>query len=199
MNDSCFFDVLKEYEFEIDEGVVRQKHIETLNHSIRCFEMAEKFGLYLGYKGEDIKILSHCSLLHDLGKFYLNEKILYKVERLTDDEFGHLKTHVNHMDLYDKAKFHELILETIKYHHDNFMETGYNKINIGLKHEFVRIVAIVDCFDAMVSKRCYSSHVLTVDEALHEIFINLGKQFDLHYGMEFIKFIKGENYMDIVV
>lgn len=199
MSEKCLFDVLKNYGFEIDENFIKEYHIETVNHVIRCFEMAREFGLYLGLNEEELDLLGKCALLHDIGKFQLDKNILYKVDKLSDEEIVHIKSHTELKNIDDIKSVEGIILDSIKYHHDNFICTGYNKINVGEKHCFVRIISIIDAFDAMTYKRCYAKRSLTYGEALKEIFKHLGKQFDLFYGNEFIKFIKSNNYMDIKV
>lgn len=197
MINNCLLKVIEYYGFDINKRFVMKHHLETVNHMIRCFELAKRFGLYLGFEKDEIELLAKCALLHDLGKFQLNERVLYKSERLTNEEFAYLKTHTEIKINYNEELLEEVILDTMKYHHDNCLCTGYNKINIMDKHSFVRIVSIIDSFDAMTSKRCYKNNSST-EYALKEIFKNLGTQFDLFYGEKFICFMEEEKYTNIV-
>ena len=82
------------------------------------------------------------------------------------------------MELIKPVKFLKPILPTILYHHEKYDGTGYPS---GLKKEQIplgaRIMAIVDAFEAMVSRRPYRRR-LSIDEALGELTANSGTQFD---------------------
>jgi len=96
-------------------------------------------------------------LLHDVGKIGVDDGVLKKPGKLTDDEFAQIQTHVRigvHI-LSDLKKLHHL-LPGVAYHHERIDGTGYPA---GLRGEAIplaaRILAAADSFDAMSSSRPY--------------------------------------------
>ena len=161
-------------------------HGETIAHVIRCFKIAEEFGKYLGFKKEDVKLLSICSLYHDIGKFHIEPSILYKNDRLSEEEFNIIKGHVD----YRYNGSNKAIKDSILYHHERPDNKGYKGKNYKSIHNFSKIIAIIDCYDTMVNRRCYKNNTLNINEVISEINDNLGKQFDSNYGKLFTLYLK---------
>nr|WP_242836024.1 HD domain-containing phosphohydrolase [Clostridium sp. DL-VIII] len=116
---------------------------------------------------------------HDIGKIALDENIINKAGKLTEDEWKEIRRHseigyrmINTVDRMSS------IANYILYHHERWDGTGYPK---GLKEEEIplesRIIAIADAYDAMVSERCYKNE-LTEKAAIEELRNNSGSQFD---------------------
>jgi len=96
-------------------------------------------------------------ILHDIGKLAVPNAILTKPGRLTDDEFAQIKLHpVAGVDLLRSADPSPLTVATVRDHHERLDGSGYPA---GRKadtiHEFARICAIADVFDAISSERPY--------------------------------------------
>ena len=124
--------------------------------------------------------------MHDLGKITISDAILCKPGKFTPEEYEVMKTHAaqgakilhNILAESDDLKFKELAENVAHYHHEHFDGTGYP---CGLKGEEIpleaRIMAVVDVYDALVSKRTYKERY-SFDKA-NEIIISLmGSQFD---------------------
>ncbi len=123
---------------------------------------------------------------HDIGKMLLPESILMKPGKLDASEFEQMKLHTNlGVELVDKVKNEitdELVFNTIRdivhYHHENWDGTGYPK---GLKGEDIpisaRIVALIDQYDTIVSKRVYKEPSFHF-EAVNLITDESGKSLD---------------------
>ena len=136
--------------------------------------------------GWDIDKIAFCSRLHDMGKINISEKILNKPGKLDDDEYNQIKTHpttgVNFIDNISKQTGEEDFLHNAKlfaeYHHERWDGTGYPH---GLKGTDIplhgRILAVVDVYDALVSKRPYKEP-LSSEESVKIISSNSGTQFD---------------------
>ena len=124
--------------------------------------------------------------MHDLGKNTISDAILCKPGKFTPEEYEVMKTHAaqgakilhNILAESDDLKFKELAENVAHYHHEHFDGTGYP---CGLKGEEIpleaRIMAVVDVYDALVSKRTYKERY-SFDKA-NEIIVSLmGSQFD---------------------
>ena len=124
--------------------------------------------------------------MHDLGKITISDAILCKPGKFTPEEYEVMKTHAaqgakilhNILAESDDLKFKELAENVAHYHHEHFDGTGYP---CGLKGEEIpleaRIMAVVDVYDALVSKRTYKERY-SFDKA-NEIIVSLmGSQFD---------------------
>lgn len=169
------------------------KHINlyTVEHCMNCCVIAAAFGRHLGLSVHDIEQLAMSALLHDIGKAKISIKILNKKEKLTRDEAIIMAKHTETgwgllMSLPDK---NVLIAEVAYGHHEREDGLGYprhlhnNEISL-----FTKIVTLVDCYDAMTSRRCYGT-VHTNSDALDIIRENSGSQFDTGLANEFVKCI----------
>lgn len=118
-------------------------------------------------------------MLHDIGMIGVSDDILYKVEKLSDEEYEEIKKHVRHgVRILEDIKQLRDVVEIIKYHHEHFDGKGYP---YGLKGEEIpigaRIIAIADAFDGMLSNRAYREP-LDPYVALDKIKQKSGVQFD---------------------
>lgn len=132
--------------------------------------------------------------MHDLGKIAVDDDILRKPGKFTDEEFAIMKTHAekgaaivrNLLQNIDDDYFAEIAENVAHYHHERVDGTGYPK---GLKSEEIpieaRIMAIADVYDALVSKRCYKES-MSFEEAYNIIEDGMGKQFDQRLEKYFI-------------
>lgn len=148
-----------------------------------------------------IENISFASLLHDIGKIGIEDKILKKPGRLTVEEFEEMKKHSTigsdaleeiHKK-YPQNKFIKMGIAISKYHHEKWDGTGYPG---GIKESKIplsaRIMSIVDVYDALRSKRCYKEpftheYALAVikegrginfDPIITDIFIKYADEFD---------------------
>lgn len=133
--------------------------------------------------------------MHDLGKIAVDDVILRKPGRFTDEEYEQMKAH--------SAKGAKIVAEVLKgvedeelvniavnvahYHHEKWNGMGYpaglSGIDIPLE---ARIMALADVFDALVSKRCYKE-AYNYDKAFQIIEESLGSHFDPELGKLFIE------------
>ena len=133
--------------------------------------------------------------LHDIGKIKISDSILNKPGRLTPEEFDVIKTHT-----IEGAKIIEQTLRNIEnndyietaeqmalYHHEKWNGTGYP---MGLAGEQIplcaRIMAVVDVFDALTSKRV-DKDAFSVDKAIDILKESSGSHFEPKLVDEFIK------------
>lgn len=113
---------------------------------------------------EEISDISIASALHDIGKIAIDEKILNKPGRLTDEEFAVMKTHstIGAQMLQDipiqgdGKQLVQLACRICRWHHERWDGRGYPD---GLKGDEIpieaQIVAMADVYDALTSERVY--------------------------------------------
>ena len=96
-------------------------------------------------------------ILHDIGKLAVPPEILNKPGRLTDEEFAQIKLHpAAGVDLLRAANPSPLVVATVRDHHERLDGSGYPAGREGASiHEFARICAISDVYDAISSERPY--------------------------------------------
>ncbi|PQV63291.1 diguanylate cyclase (GGDEF) domain-containing protein/HDIG domain-containing protein [Abditibacterium utsteinense] len=160
----------------------------TRRHS----EDVTEYGLWiageLGLSQETQRVIRVGGLLHDIGKIGVPEDILRKPGRLTPEEFEVLKRHPQLGALIvGSMPDIEPITDIVRSHHERWDGGGYPD---GIAGENIpllgRLMAVADAFSAMTTQRPYRQG-LAWDEALKEIELNLGTQFDPEMGRAFLR------------
>lgn len=163
-------------------------HIERT--STLCRVMAELLRKTLKHKDliddKYVEDIYKASPLHDIGKVGIPDSILLKPGKLTKEEFDKMKTHVNigYDTLYEvqrefpKNSFLKMGMDIVKYHHEKWDGSGYPD---GISGESIplagRIMAIVDVYDALRSKRVYKE-AYSHEKTCMIIRESSGKHFD---------------------
>jgi putative nucleotidyltransferase with HDIG domain len=126
-----------------------------------------------------IRAIEAASLLHDMGKLAVPEYILNKPGPLTAAEFEKMKLHATvGADILSSIAFPYPVVPIVRHHHENWDGTGYpahlkgTDIPIG-----ARILAVVDCFDALTSDRPYRPK-LPDSEAIRILQERRGSMYD---------------------
>jgi putative two-component system response regulator len=164
------------------------KDTYTAGHSRRVADIAMAIGKEYGLSNDELEDLRWGSLLHDLAKIAVDEKILNKDGKLTPKEYQHVMTHpIVGACLAGSLIKKKRILDIIEYHHEHYDGHGLNQILKGEQIPLLaRIVAIADAYDAMVSDRPYRA-ALTREIALAQIRQGIGNQFDPRIARIFLK------------
>ncbi|MHC4705776.1 MAG: HD-GYP domain-containing protein [Planctomycetota bacterium] len=136
---------------------------------------------------EHIHRIYLAGLLHDIGKVGIDEAVLRKKGKLTEQEVNHIRAHpVIGANILSEIKQMRDIVPGVLCHHERVDGKGYPNGLAGEKIPRIGcIVGLADSFDAMTSKRVYRD-ALTVDQALAEVKDGLGTQFDENIGRIFI-------------
>ncbi|MHB8124095.1 MAG: HD domain-containing phosphohydrolase [Desulfitobacteriaceae bacterium] len=160
-------------------NTLHEKNPREEQHSKRVSRICQNIGKAMGFSEIEVSRLKIVGLLHDIGKIAIDEGILNKPRKLTEQERNEIKRHpdIGYRILsksYDMLELADCILA----HHERWDGTGYPK---GLKGEAIprvaRIIALADSYDAMTSERPYRN-AMSEEEALIEIKKNSGTQFD---------------------
>jgi diguanylate cyclase (GGDEF)-like protein/putative nucleotidyltransferase with HDIG domain len=129
--------------------------------------------------GALIKAVEAAALLHDMGKLAVPEYILNKPGPLTPAEFEKMKLHASvGADILSSIDFPYPVVPIVRHHHESWDGTGYpdrlqgTSIPIG-----ARILAVVDCFDALTSDRPYRPRLADKD-ALGILLERRGSMYD---------------------
>lgn len=159
--------------------IIELKDKYTRGHSERVAEFSVKIAEKLGLSDGEIEKVYWAGIIHDIGKVGIPDEILNKPERLTDEEYEIIKRHpILGEQVINQMMYLKEFSQVIRHHHERWNGTGYPD---GLKGEQIpllsRILAVADAFDAMTSDRSYRS-ARSVEEALKEIYMNSGTQFD---------------------
>ena len=149
--------------------------------------IAERLAEHEHLDDEKIHEIYMAGLLHDIGKIGIDETVLRKQGRLTEQEFARIKVHPSiGAGILREIKQMRNIVPGVLCHHERIDGKGYPN---GLTGEQIpltgKIVGLADSFDAMTSKRTYRG-AMTVEQALAEIEKNLGTQFDEKIGRVFL-------------
>ena len=159
----------------------------TVGHTWRVTNFAIEMGRQLGWDEEKLREVEMGTVLHDVGKIAVDNAILGKASRLTDEEYEMMKVHPQRgADLLRDVKFLAPLIPYCLYHHERFDGKGYP---FGLEGEDIpiegRLVAVADTFDAMTSNRPYRKG-LDPEIAIAELEKGKGTQFDPLCAQAFI-------------
>jgi diguanylate cyclase (GGDEF)-like protein/putative nucleotidyltransferase with HDIG domain len=158
---------------------IEAKDHTTHEHLRRVRVYAVEIGKDMGLSAPDIEALRAAALLHDIGKLAIPEHIISKPGRLTPEEFEKMKIHpVVGAEILERVSFPYPVVPLVRAHHERWDGSGYPD---GLKGEEIplgaRILAAVDCLDAMAADRQYR-RALPLDEAMQQVIDLGGKALD---------------------
>jgi diguanylate cyclase (GGDEF)-like protein/putative nucleotidyltransferase with HDIG domain len=128
---------------------------------------------------ELIRAIEAAALLHDMGKLAVPEYILNKPGPLTPAEFEKMKLHSSvGADILSAIDFPYPVVPIVRHHHENWDGSGYPDGLVGAQIPVgARILAVVDCFDALTSDRPYRPR-LADKEAIQILRDRRGSMYD---------------------
>lgn len=151
----------------------------TSGHSLRVSAYSEAIAKQLGLPQGKIDVIKSAALLHDIGKIGIDKNILNKTGKLEKEEFETIKSHPEiGASIIADLSYLANISDIIRHHHERNDGKGYPD---GLSYTSIpletSILTIADSFDAMTTNRPYKQS-LSLEDALNEIKINAGTQFN---------------------
>ncbi len=169
---------------------VEAKDPYTNGHSRRVVDYACGLAERMHLSQKRTENLRIAAILHDIGKIGVDESILNKPGRLTEEEFGKIKQHPEiGVKIIKDIDFLKDASDIILSHHERYDGKGYpgGKVYEKISVES-QILSIADVFDALTSERPYRN-AMSVDEAVRIIIAGKGTQFDSDLVDAFIEML----------
>jgi putative two-component system response regulator len=185
-------------------GLLEVRNFESFNHTMRTQLMMNRLCRHLQTKDQFrdimtdyyVSMLTTTAPLHDIGKVGIPDQILLKPGKLTVEEFTIMKKHVDFgvIALQSELVPNEIVpdfiktaIEIVQNHHERFDGLGYPR---GIKGKDIplpgRLMAIIDVFDALISRRVYKL-AFGYEESLEIIKTANGTQFDPEIVQAFLE------------
>lgn len=171
-------------------------HIKRTSAVIQVFAgRLNGYGSKFGFDEVFLRQVEKAAPMHDLGKISIDDAVLRKPGKYTEEEFAEMKRHTvegariveNILHGVEDDDFIRIARNIAHYHHEKWNGRGYP---VGLSGTDIpieaRIMALADVFDALVSRRCYKEKY-SYDKAFSIIKESLGEHFDPELGTIFLE------------
>ncbi|BCN32792.1 HD-GYP domain-containing protein [Anaeromicropila herbilytica] len=187
--DCVIREILQNKDVQLNLNDISSADEYTLAHSVSTTVYALVIAKELNYNKSLMNKLAIGALLHDVGKVALDRNIVFKPDRLTDEEYKHVQLHAQKgYEILKKCnEITELSRIIALTHHERINGAGYPKGLQGSEiHQFSKIVAIADVYDALTSERCYRKK-WPAHRAADYLVENTEGQFDVELVSIFLK------------
>ncbi len=160
-------------------NILEAKDPYTKYHSENVARYSRRLARKIGFATDQIDVIGVSAILHDIGKIGIQDDILCKPEKLTEQEYKIVQRHpvIAEAILKPIDEFQPIIRD-IKHHHEKFDGTGYPD---GLKGSRIplgaRIIAVADTYDVITTGRVYKK-ARSPRYAINELKRYSGIQFD---------------------
>jgi putative nucleotidyltransferase with HDIG domain len=176
---------------------VEAKDPYTHGHCEMVSRYARLLADELGLSEFERAVVCYAALLHDVGKIGVSDGVLNKPGPLLPEERELVRSHVRvGHDLLRTIPALESVADAVLHHHEWWDGSGYPD---GLRGESIpmpaRIVAVVDAFGAMVTRRSYKE-AYSEEHARDELRRAAGTQFDPHVVEAFVKILDTPEALD---
>ena len=179
-------------------GAIDAKDTYTNGHSMRVAKYSAEIARRYGYSPTEVKDVYIAGLLHDVGKIGIPDAIINKPTKLTDQEYGVIKTHPSiGSEILKSVTSLPNIAVGAHWHHERYDGKGYPD---GLKGneipEIARIIGVADAYDTMASNRSYRK-VLPQEVVRGEIEKGKGTQFSPEFADIMLQMIDEDTQYDM--
>ena len=169
----------------VQEGVVmlalaaEAKDDDTGEHINRISSLTDDICKGLGFPSEQTEEISFFSIMHDIGKIHIPDRILTNQGPLSSEDWTIMKTHTTEGEkILGHKPYYQIAREIARSHHERWDGTGYPD---GLKRRAIplaaRVVSVADVYDALIHKRSYKS-AWPKEKAIATMKELSGKSFD---------------------
>jgi putative nucleotidyltransferase with HDIG domain len=164
----------------------------TYNHSERVTQLADRLAAHIGMSVDDRETLRFGCILHDVGKIGIEEAAMEARDpRDREQVFYRMHPLIGRSILQPVGFLHDA-LPIVVHHHENWDGSGFPE---GLAGEAIplgaRICAIVDAYERLRNPNSPMANALSMAEALEEITVGTGKQYDPKLVAHFHKMMSG--------
>ena len=170
-------------------NALEAKDPHTMGHAARVGYYSALIAKEMGLGEDDVRIIEHAGLLHDIGKICIADEILLKPGPYTHQEYEKMKMHpVFGYQIVKPIKFLSEEALIILHHHEWYNGEGYphrlkgREIPLG-----ARIVSILDAYDTMRAAGGRYKRTTTCEEAVREVVEHAGTQFDPTAALHFVQ------------
>lgn len=169
---------------------VDAKDSYTNGHSYRVAKYSRRIAEESGMSEKECEDIYLAGLLHDVGKIGIDDSIINKKGKLTDEEYGVIKLHpVLGGQILSKIVLSPSLSVGARYHHERYDGNGYpEKLKGDDIPRIARIIAVADAYDAMTSMRSYRS-IIPQMYVREELIKGMATQFDPEYAKIMIKLL----------
>ncbi len=172
---------LDELDSRIDALIVRLESRDPLSseHSRAVAGWCARLGRRLGLGADEVAFATRCGLLHDVGKALTPLEVLNAPRALDEREWRLMRAHAAAGEaLVRQVGELRPFAPAVRSHHERLDGKGYpDGLRLGAIPLMARIVAVADCFNAMIGRRPYRQP-MAPSRALDELVQNRGTQFD---------------------
>lgn len=183
--------------------IMQEAHPYTHGHLHRVALWAKRIAEDMQLPAASMQHIEDAAILHDIGKVAVDDRVLNKVGKLTDDDWAMIRRHpVTGADLVIKMSVLDKVGHWIRHHHERPDGKGYPD---GLKEDEIpvesSIISVVDAFDAMVGgpakedQRPYRQP-MSREDAIAELRRHAGTQFHAQVVEVFIAILQREKEME---
>jgi len=183
--------------------IMQEAHPYTHGHLHRVARWAKWIAEDMQLPPSSMHHIEDAAILHDIGKVAVDDRVLNKVGKLTDDDWAMIRRHpVTGADLVTKMSVLDKVGHWIRHHHERPDGKGYPD---GLKEDEIpvesSIISVVDAFDAMVGgpakedQRPYRQP-MSREDAIAELRRHAGTQFHAQVVEVFIAILQREKELE---
>lgn len=172
-------------------GKLRKMDEYLYHHSISVCVLMVSFGKFLGFDSHLLKEIGLGAMLHDIGTMKVPQEIMTKNGSLTNDEYEHVKEHVEHgrIILEETEGVTDMSMMTAYQHHERLDGSGYpNHLKESEISYAGQAMAIVDVYDALTTKRNFRA-MIEPTKAIRMIYEWSDTKFNKELVKKFIRCI----------
>ncbi|KPV42422.1 hypothetical protein AN477_17650 [Alicyclobacillus ferrooxydans] len=188
---TLFQSLMSDHSFIVNLSAIYTSDAYLYTHCMNVGTMASVLGMAAGFNNDRVFKFGLGAMLHDIGKIKVNQGILNKPGKFTEEERAEIEKHceLGYEMLIKQPDIPSVSAHCALQHHEKFDGTGYpRKLRGSEIHEFGRILAIPDVYDALTSNRVYRPAMLP-HEAVEYLFAQSGSHFDPEFVRLFLNHI----------
>ncbi|MBN1438894.1 MAG: GAF domain-containing protein [Anaerolineales bacterium] len=160
-------------------------------HGKRVAELSARTAEHMGIPPDQILAIRRGALLHDIGKIGIPDRILWKPEPLTEEEWSVMRLHPKYAEhLLEPIEFLRPALDIPKYHHERWDGSGYPYGLAGTGIPLAaRIFSVIDVWDSMQARRPFRDPRSEAETVVY-LRQSAGRQFDPEAVGAFLEVLK---------